>query len=670
MNEKNIKISEFEEKIERLTKELKNLREKFVKSEQEVVRLIKELETFKDLVKKHEEQRRELEQLNDHWENSTRYLEYTKQELEEKLYMAEEAAIMIKSELEEISVQKEIEIQRLKDEIKELKNEINILNSGTGNTAKIQELETALGKALKDQKEFEEKYKMAKIRKCNSNSSEKDESTTAVRVIVKVRPFLDFDTKIQCLVCNETEISVESKRVGPAKCFMFEKVVGPEDDLDILFEDILQNLHFATKGRNACILAYGQTGSGKTFTMNAILARSIQYLEEEFEGKGVSMTLQIIEVYNEQVRNLLTNDPLSKNWKDILNMSEIQLGSAWTTKAKDLIKKSCLKRQTKATDSNEMSSRSHCIYTLRFSYRNVQGKVQFVDLAGSERINKSKVSGEALKETLHINKSLSALQDVITALETKSEHIPYRNSVLTRLLQPTLGGSESKVTVILACSPSEESINETLCTLALGTRIKSVDLCWALRKNIKSIEVEKTLNLLEKERSEKLALLRKLEKFERDFSALQLAMKEKELRIASMGIIIQQTEKKYSEKAETYKKEIIAMKQKHQDESKRLSVNLSASTDADTVYRVATPKNEEKKVKQVVILSQEEKLTTSSSCKNFKILDISKRFVSSSPENTKKSIVIAKVGKSHTPSRQEKKPLIVKNGKQILVKNR
>ena len=111
MNEKNIKISEFEEKIEKLTKDLKALREKFLKSEQDILRLIKELETYKDLVKKHEEQRRELEQLNDHWENSTRYLEYTKQELEEKLYQAEEAAILIKSELEEISVQKETETE-------------------------------------------------------------------------------------------------------------------------------------------------------------------------------------------------------------------------------------------------------------------------------------------------------------------------------------------------------------------------------------------------------------------------------------------------------------------------------------------------------------------------------------------------------------------------------
>lgn len=628
------------------------------------------------MVKKHEEQRRELEQLNDHWENSTRYLEYTKQELEDKLYHAEEAAIMIKGELEEISIQKETEIQRLKDEIKDLKNEISMLSNTSGNNSKVMELECALSKAISEQKEFEEKYKMARIKKCDSKSSEVEESTTAVRVIVKVRPFLEWDSKAQmsntpCVICTSTEISIESKRVGSTKCFMFEKVIGPENDIDELFDDLLNNIKFATKGGNACILAYGQTGSGKTYTMNGIISRSLEYLEEYFEGQSILMSLQIIEVYNEQVRNLLTNDPLSKNWKDIANLSEVALGSKWTIKAKDLIKKSCAKRQTKATDSNELSSRSHCIYTLKFSYKNSQGRIQFVDLAGSERINKSKVSGEALKETLHINKSLSALQDVITALETKSEHIPYRNSVLTRLLQPTLGGLESKVTVILACSPSEDSVNETLCTLALGTRIKSVDLCWALKKNIRSIEVEKTLSLLEKERSEKLGLIRKLEKFERDFSALQLAMKEKELRIASMGIIIQQTEKKYSEQTETYKKEILSMRQKHLEEPKKVSMNLSASTDSDTVYKLSTPKNEERKNKPILALAQDDLLAKSTSCKSFKILDTTKRFISSSPlSSSKKGIVIPKVGKSQTPSRQEKKPLIVKNGKQILVKNR
>jgi Kinesin-like protein len=296
------------------------------------------------------------------------------------------------------------------------------------------------------------------------------------------------------------------------------------------------------------------------------------------------------------------------------------------------------------------------------------GKIQFVDLAGSERINKSKVSGDTLKETLHINKSLSALQDVITALETKSDHIPYRNSLLTRLLQPTLGGSESKVTVILTCSPCEDSINETLTTLALGTRIKSVDLCWAFKKNIKSLEVERTLSLLEKERSEKLALLRKLEKLDRDYENFHLAMKEKDLRLASMSVMLKQTEKKHVEQNEILRKELMSLKQR--DECRRKSIHIINPSDLEFATKINGCKPDETKRKPILVVSNNdsEKLLKSSSCKQYKILDTSKRFISSSPMSTKKDIVIPKAGKSHTPSRTQK-PIIVKS-KNLIVKSK
>ena len=674
MQEKDKKINEYARKIEILTDEVKALKTKIKKNEQEISMFQKEIDSLKLSLKQFEEQKRELEQLNDHWENSARYLEYTKQELEERLYHAEESAILFKGELDEISIQKEVEIQRLKDEIKDLKQEISLLSTSQSNSSRIQELEDALTKALQEQSEHQENIKTARINKTTSTTSEQQENhTTAVRVIVKVRPFLDSDgSRSQCLYCNDTEIQIENKRMGAAKCFMFEKVVGPDDSLDDLFVDLQQNIEYASNGGNSCILAYGQTGSGKTYTMNGIIARSLRVLENNFEGETISISLQCIEIYNEQVRNLLTNDPLSKNWNDILNMSEVELGKNWKVKIQELIKKSCHKRQTKSTESNEMSSRSHCIYTINFSLNEIRGKIQFVDLAGSERINKSKVTGDALKETLHINKSLSALQDVITALETKSDHIPYRNSLLTRMLQPTLGGSESKVTVILACSPSEDSINETLSTLSLGTRIKSVDLCWALRKNIKSIEVERTLTLLEKERSEKLALIRKLEKLDRDFQNFQLSMKEKDLRIASMSVIIKQSEKKYVEQNENMKKELQAIKSK-QEEIKKKSLVLVSSANFDMAAKLSATQQEETKRKPTIIIqaTETEKMLKSSSCKPYKILETGKRLTSTSPVSLKKNLVTPKSGKSQTPSRPQQ-PIIVKTvtTKNLIVKSR
>lgn len=669
--EKDLKLNQYLNKIESLSDELKLFKEKVKRNEFEITNLQKEIDMLRLNLKQYDDQKRELEQLNDQWENSARYLEYTKQELEERLYHAEESAILFKGELDEISVQKEIEIQRLKDEIKDLKQELSLLATTNSNAGKIHELEEALNKALKRQKEQKADLKIARINKTTSTTSEQVEPTAAVRVIVKVRPFLDQDSsKTQCMVCNDSEVQIDSKRLGSAKCFMFEKVIGPDDSMEILFADLKNNIEYAAGGGNSCILAYGQTGSGKTYTMNGIISRAFKVLKQRFLGSHVSISIQCIEIYNEQVRNLLTNDPLSKNWNDILKMSEVKLSGDWVIKAKELIKKSCAKRQTKSTESNEMSSRSHCIYTVIFSLNGLSGQIQFVDLAGSERISKSKVTGDALKETLHINKSLSALQDVITALETKSEHIPYRNSLLTRMLKPTLGGSESKVTVILACSPSEDSVNETLSTLALGTRIKSVDLCWALKKNIKSIEVERTLSLLEKERSEKLALIRKLEKLDRDFQNYELGMKEKDLRIASMSVIIKQNEKKFMEQTETLKKEILNLKNRP-EEPKKKSVVLISSADFDNAPKYSANQPEEVKKKPILALSAEtDRLMKSSSCKNYKILDTNKRFISTSPHAVKKSIVPGQTGKSTTPSRPQKVLFIKSVTKNLIVKSR
>ena len=183
---------------------------------------------------------------------------------------------------------------------------------------------------------------------------------------------------------------------------------------------------------------------------------------------------------------------------------------------------------------NERSSRSHAIIWFTINGPGGCGKVQFVDLAGSERIGKSHVIGDTLKEALLINKSLSALQDVVTALENRQKHIPYRNSMLTQILQPTLGGSESLVTMIMNCSPATESIPETLCTLALGSRVKAVDLGFFIRKNLVTKEVERTLSLLEKERSEKNSLLRTLDKLQRDLESYQYGVKDRDIKINNL----------------------------------------------------------------------------------------------------------------------------------------
>ncbi|KAK3251889.1 kinesin-like protein [Cymbomonas tetramitiformis] len=139
------------------------------------------------------------------------------------------------------------------------------------------------------------------------------------------------------------------------------------------------------------------------------------------------------------------------------------------------------RRATFATNMNEHSSRSHYLLSVNVQTINnltgavYLGKLHLVDLAGSERISKTGAEGSRLKEAQAINKSLSALGDVISSLASKDKHIPYRNSKLTYLLQDSLGGN-SKCLMFCQVSPSEEQMEETQCSLEFASRVRSVEL--------------------------------------------------------------------------------------------------------------------------------------------------------------------------------------------------
>ncbi|KAF5842158.1 P-loop containing nucleoside triphosphate hydrolase protein [Dunaliella salina] len=147
----------------------------------------------------------------------------------------------------------------------------------------------------------------------------------------------------------------------------------------------------------------------------------------------------------------------------------------------EVMQKAKKNRSTFATNMNEHSSRSHLVLSLFVTAHSksggtkMRGKLHLIDLAGSERVGRSGAQGDRLKEAQNINKSLSALGDVIQALQHRSGHIPFRNSKLTRLLEDSLGAS-SKCVLVVNVSPAAENVPETKCSLEFASRARKVDL--------------------------------------------------------------------------------------------------------------------------------------------------------------------------------------------------
>ena len=316
-----------------------------------------------------------------------------------------------------------------------------------------------------------------------------------IRVYVRIRPLLlpEIDSgKIEVVhASTDTELSVirsEQKRE-----FAFDRVFGQKTDNSQLFNDLQQLIVSSLDGFNVAILAYGITGSGKTYTMQGIYERLGIDL---FEGKTTRETdggwkytfeISVFEVYNETIIDLLNPKNLDINLK--INASTgffhipgiTKLGVTAPSDIHKVMAQASRCRSVSSTNSNEQSSRSHLITWIQMkittpSNKQIESKLSLVDLAGSERLNKSGAVGVVAKEGMHINKSLSALGDVINARVSRSSHVPYRNSVLTSALQDCIAG-ESKTLVILQVNPSHDSVEETYTSLVFASRVREVEVC-------------------------------------------------------------------------------------------------------------------------------------------------------------------------------------------------
>lgn len=290
--------------------------------------------------------------------------------------------------------------------------------------------------------------------------------------------------------------------------FSFDRVFDPQATQEHVFEEITQLVQSALDGYKVSIFAYGQTGSGKTYTMfgpdamgdeAGMIPRSIlQIFESSAElskrGWQFNMGASMLEIYNEDIVDLLGKKlPAGKSHQiqhdnkgntNITDMTVVEV--THPGQVEKLMKRATNARSVGSTNLNERSSRSHCVFRLTIDGTNsisdqqVHGVLNLIDLAGSERLAKSGAVGERLKETQAINKSLSALGDVISALNEQSAHIPYRNSKLTYLLQPCLGG-DSKTLMFVNLNPRTDAASESLCSLRFAAKVNACEVGTARR---------------------------------------------------------------------------------------------------------------------------------------------------------------------------------------------
>jgi kinesin family protein C1 len=230
---------------------------------------------------------------------------------------------------------------------------------------------------------------------------------------------------------------------------------------------------------------------GKDETSTGMIPRSVAQIfmaAEKLRSRGWDFEIEasFLEIYNESVRDLLGSQskPLkhdikhdSRGHTTVTNLKTVKVSNP--QQVHDLIARADANRACGKTNMNERSSRSHSVFTMHLRGSNLStqqtnvGTLNLIDLAGSERLAQSQAVGDRLKETQAINKSLSALGDVISALSRGSDgHIPYRNSKLTYLLQNSLGG-DSKTLMFANVSPAMASAGETVCTMRFATKVNS-----------------------------------------------------------------------------------------------------------------------------------------------------------------------------------------------------
>lgn len=443
---------------------------------------------------------------------------------------AEERAASKKQEKQLKDLQKNLEMEKKKfekvketlgkteEELKDLKKEHDALISESKKDKDIlSKLETAAQEGLAAQEKVEELTKEVKsLREENKSLSENynserilrkkyynmvEDMKGKIRVYCRARPLSNSEKERGNFSCikspDEYTVIVETNR-GP-KDFQYDQVFTPEHGQEKVFEDTNNLIQSAVDGYNVCIFAYGQTGSGKTYTMigdkelksPGIAPRAMEaiykLMEEQTSKFSFRVHCYMLELYNDRLIDLLAaagKEPVKLDIKKdkkglVFVQGSVMIEAPTKDELWSIFEKGSENRHVSSTKMNAESSRSHLILGIIIESTNltsgavVKGKISLVDLAGSERAAKTGATPEQLKEAQSINKSLSALGDVISALSSEQQFIPYRNNKLTMLMQDSLGGN-AKTLMFVNISPADYNSDETITSLTYASRVKLI----------------------------------------------------------------------------------------------------------------------------------------------------------------------------------------------------
>ncbi|XP_057858712.2 kinesin-like protein KIN-14I [Cryptomeria japonica] len=494
IRDKSDKLRSREENCKSLTSEKQLLEQKKFRIEENKADEIKRLEAI------FEQERQALC-------NCAAELEKTVTERTEELSMAKSTIALRTSELEALQ-----ETMKELEELRDFKEDVDKKVMQTAVILKQQaDKITALEKIYKDELILRKKY-----------FNQMEDMKGKIRVYARWRSLnkkeINENQKMVLTAIDEFTLQHPWKDDKP-KVFNFDRVFDDTVSQESVFKDTKYLVQSAVDGYNVCLFAYGQTGSGKTFTIYGseddpgLTPRAMQELfdlmKRDSKKFAFSIKVYMLELYLDVLVDLLAlknKKPLKLEIKrDMKGMVTVENATFLTVNSleemESLIVRGQERRHVAETNMNEESSRSHLILSVVIDSTNLQtqfqtkGKLSFVDLAGSERVKKSGVSGDGMKEAQSINKSLSALGDVISALAGEVQHIPYRNHKLTMLMSDSLGGN-AKTLMFVNISPAESNLEETYNSLTYASRVKCIQN-YAFKNMTSSKEVAKLKKIIQ-----------------------------------------------------------------------------------------------------------------------------------------------------------------------------